>query len=158
MRCSRCVLGAVFSYGLWAGATAAAAEPILEVLRLDGSVAAFGADQLAGLPQREVITHTSVTDGPQRFSGPLMRDLMDGAGIAAENVIAIALNDYEVEIPTADFVQFDVIAATSMNGEPLTPRDKGPIWIVYPRDDYAELQDIRYDYRWVWQLIRIEAR
>jgi hypothetical protein len=45
-----------------------------------------------------------------------------------------------------------------MDGERLLPRDKGPIWIVYPRDDFPELTDIRYDYRWVWQLTRLEIR
>jgi len=110
------------------------------------------------LPQHELTTHTSVTDGPQRFGGPLMRDLLQEAGLQADNVLAVALNDYEIEIPTSDFARFDVIAATSMNGQPLTLRDKGPIWIVYPRDEHKELQDIRYDYRWVWQLARLEAR
>lgn len=27
-----------------------------------------------------------------------------------------------------------------------------------PRDDHAELQDLRYDYRWVWQLDHLEIR
>ena len=144
-----CVFGAPLS---------ASAEVILAIQRADGSRAEIDAAQIAALPQHEVITHTSVTDGPQSFAGPLMRDLLADAGLQSEAVLAVALNDYEIEIPTADFDRFDVIAAVSMNGEPLTPRDKGPIWIVYPRDDHAELQDIRYDYRWVWQLTRLEAR
>lgn len=138
--------------------TVTLAEPILSVQRADGSVVEFEAEQIVALPQREVITHTTVTDGPQSFSGPLMRDVLGAAVLQADAVLAVALNDYEIEIPTADFDRFDVIAAVSMNGEPLTPRDKGPIWIVYPRDDHPELQDIRYDYRWVWQLARLEAQ
>jgi hypothetical protein len=37
----------------------------------------------------------------------------------------------------------------------MTMRDKGPLWIVYPRDDYSVLHDARYDSRWVWQLNKL---
>jgi hypothetical protein len=104
------------------------------------------------------LTSTSVTEGVNRFEGVLMRDLLDKVEARGETVVATALNDYVVEIPMDDFHDYDVIAALAMDGERLLPRDKGPIWIVYPRDDFEELQDIRYDYRWVWQLIRIEIR
>jgi hypothetical protein len=38
-----------------------------------------------------------------------------------------------------------------MNGQELA-RDRAPIWIVYPRDDFPELQDEKVNTRWVWQL------
>ena len=38
------------------------------------------------------------------------------------------------------------------------PDDKGPFWIVYPRDQHEVLQDIRYDYRWVWQLDSLQVK
>lgn len=118
----------------------------------------FDRDQLDALPRHTLDTHTSVTDGVNHFEGPLMRDVLAAAQVTGTEILATALNDYEVSIPLSDFEQFDVIAATEMDGKALTPRDKGPIWIVYPRDDHAELQDIRFDYRWVWQLSRIEIR
>jgi hypothetical protein len=34
----------------------------------------------------------------------------------------------------------------------------GPIWIVYPRDDFPELQLETVNARWVWQLTEIEVR
>ena len=40
----------------------------------------------------------------------------------------------------------------------LTTRDKGPVWIVFPRDDYPLLDDPRVDLLWVWQLDAIEVR
>lgn len=108
-------------------------------------------------PQVEIVTTTSVTDGPNTFEGFLIRDLFDAYEAEGEVVIARALNDYQVEIPFSDFERFDVIGALTMDGEALSPRDKGPIWIVYPRDDHRELQDIRYDTRWVWQLISLHV-
>ncbi|WP_211607221.1 molybdopterin-dependent oxidoreductase [Halomonas daqiaonensis] len=113
-------------------------------------------DLLETLPRHELTTSTSVTDGVIHFEGFLVRDLLEWLDANGETAVAIALNDYIVEIPLQDFYDYDVILATHMDDQRLTRRDKGPLWIVYPRDDHAELQDIRYDYRWVWQLHRLE--
>ena len=122
-----------------------------------GSETGFDRKAMVALPVLGLDTHTSVTDGVHHFEGPLMRDVLKAAGFTGNAVLAVALNDYEVVIPVSDFEEFDVIAELEMDGEVLTPRDRGPIWIVYPRDDNRELQDIRYDYRRVWQLTRIQA-
>ena len=113
---------------------------------------------LEALPQHQLTTATTVTDGTPAFEGFLMRDLLHRVGAEGEEVIAIALNDYRVAIPLSDFHEYDVIGALSMDGETLSPRDKGPIWIVYPRDDHQALQDIRYDTRWVWQLSSLHVQ
>lgn len=136
------------------------------LLRIEGSIAHtnvgdeahFDRQMLAALPPRKLATSTVVTDGINRFEGFLMRDLLARVGAEGDTIVATALNDYMVEIPREDFREFDVVVATHMDGEALTPRDKGPLWIVYPRDDHDELQDIRYDYRWVWQLEHLEIQ
>ena len=87
-----------------------------------------------------------------------MRDILARAGAKGETVRATALNDYVMEIPVEDFHRFDVLAALYMDGVELSPRDKGPVWIVYPRDAYPELADIRYDVRWVWQLVTLHVQ
>jgi hypothetical protein len=113
---------------------------------------------IQALPAHRLETSTVVTDGVQSFDGVLMRDLLAAAGAQGGSVTARALNDYAIEIPMSDFHDYDVVLALRMGGEDLTARDKGPLWIVYPRDDHAALQDIRYDYRWVWQLIHVEVQ
>lgn len=113
---------------------------------------------LKQLPEHVLHTSTSVTEGRHVFKGVLLRDLLERLGATGSVVIATALNDYTSEIPVSDFHTYDVMAALTMDGKALTPRDKGPLWIVYPRDDHEELQDIRYDYRWVWQLKHLEVR
>lgn len=124
----------------------------------DGDTAAFDRAALKALPQHTLKTTTVVTDGVKTFRGFLMQDLLDEVGAHGETATAHALNDYVVDIPLDDFSRFDVLVAVRMDGKRLTARDKGPLWIVYPRDQYAELQDIRYDYRWVWQLDRLTIR
>ncbi len=124
---------------------------------VDGA-AKFDMAMLRALPAAHLDTSTSVTDGVHRFDGFLMRDLLDRIGARGSTITASALNDYAVDIDMEEFYHFDVIAAYEMDGRTLLPSDKGPLWIVYPRDQHDELQDIRYDYRWVWQMNRIDVR
>lgn len=123
----------------------------------DGA-ALFDMDMLQALPPAWLETTTAVTDGVRRFEGFLMRDLLDLVAATGTTVTASALNDYVIEFAADEFDRFDVLVAYRMDGEPLLPSDKGPLWIVYPRDQHAELQDIRYDYRWVWQLKRLDIK
>ncbi|PVA05578.1 molybdopterin-dependent oxidoreductase [Thalassorhabdomicrobium marinisediminis] len=142
------------------GASGAVAQEVLLTLTgavADGEVKLTRAD-LDALEWHEIATSTSVTDGQPVFRGVLMRDILDRAQASGDTVTARALNDYVIEIPMDDFHEFDVIAALYMDGIALTPRDKGPVWIVYPRDDHSVLADIRYDMRWVWQLSALHVQ
>lgn len=118
----------------------------------------FDMEMLKVLPVAELETSTAVTDGVRRFEGFLMRDLLAYVGAQGTTVTAKALNDYTIKIAIAEFDRFDVLVAYEMDGEPLLPSDKGPLWLVYPRDQHVELQDIRFDYRWVWQLRWLDIR
>jgi hypothetical protein len=123
----------------------------------EATKALFDWPMLRALPKHSLQTDTSVTSGEQQFTGFLLKDLLQKVGATGKQVTAIALNDYQVTIPIEDFEHFKVIAAYEMNTIPLTPSDKGPLWIVYPRSQHSELRDIRYDYRWVWQLIELRV-
>lgn len=118
----------------------------------------FDMEMLKALPVTRLETSTAVTDGVRRFEGFLMRDLLAHIGAVGTIVTARALNDYAIEIAIEEFDRFDILVAYEMDGMPLLPSDKGPLWMVYPRDQHAELQDIRFDYRWVWQLRWLDIR
>ncbi len=129
---------------------------ILNANREDAAL--FDMDMLKALPAVQLETTTAVTDGVRRFEGFLMRDLLRQVQATGSTITASALNDYVIEFSADEFDRYDVLVAYEMDGEPLLPSDKGPLWIVYPRDQHLELQDIRYDYRWVWQLRRLDIK
>lgn len=137
-------------------ATPLSADAEGPVLRITGALTpepvTLALSDLRAMPVTTINTGTVVTDGVHRFTGVLMRDLLAHVGAEGDTVTATALNDYVVDIPMRDFEAFDVIVAYAMDGAALDRADKGPLWIVYPRDSHPELQDIRFDYRWVWQL------
>jgi hypothetical protein len=39
-----------------------------------------------------------------------------------------------------------------MNGAPMSVRDKGPLWIVYPMDDHDGLKTPETEAKMIWQL------
>jgi len=121
------------------------------VTNTDGG-AAFDRQMLYDLGLTEVETSTPWTDGVPSFTGVLARTVLERVAAEGATVKASALNDYTVSIPMEDFQNHDVLLATEMNGQEMQVSDKGPIWIVYPRDDVPELQDRRLHDRWVWQL------
>ncbi len=150
---------------LLAGSLALAADPLPEpqgpvILVVTGNIsvknsdkgAEFDRDMLYALGPTEIRTTTTWTDGVQVFEGVLARKVFERVGAQGTTVMATALNDYTAPIPMEDFQNYDVLLAMKMNGEEMKVSDKGPIWIVYPRDDQPVLQDTLYNERWVWQL------
>ncbi len=144
---------------------AARGKVVLSVTGLiDRSNTAQGVDfdmaMLESLPQHGFTTATPWFKAPRRFSGPLLRELLAtvGAGAAARMLYAVALNNYKVEIPIDDASRYAVLLATRLDGEPMSVRDKGPLFIVYPFDDSSELRSERYYSRSAWQLRRLEVR
>lgn len=135
----------------------------LRILSADGRETVLTEDRLLALPRSRITTSTVWTEGPHLFEGVSLGKILEAAGIDPGDhpdsvVTAIALNDYEVEFPLADVTRYDVLIAAYMDGERLHVSDKGPYWVVYPRDDFQELRDSRFDHRWAWQLKELRIR
>ena len=133
------------------------------VLTVSGRLAApaahdFTLSSLEALGVQTVRTATPWTEGVQDFTGVRMRDLLAAVGAQGSTLALTALNDYTVEIPIADARAYDVIVAYRRNGEAMAVRDKGPLWIIYPLDQHAELRDPEHQARMIWQLRRIDVR
>lgn len=115
--------------------------------------------ELLALPQITVRTRTEFTDGVIEFIGPLARDALASIEIGtATSVHLVAENDYAIDVPLSDFINYNVILALKADGKRLSLRDKGPIWLMYPLDDHAELQDPSYNIRLIWQLTKMQLR
>lgn len=116
------------------------------------SRADFDMAMLDALPQHSFVTATPWFKTPRKFSGPLLRDVVAAAGAKGSTFSAVALNDYKVEIPADDAQRFKVLMATRLDDKPMPVREKGPLFIIYPYDDSADLRSERYYSRSAWQL------
>lgn len=130
---------------------------LIEKTNGDGA-ALLDEDMLSSLPEHRIETRTPWTNGIARFDGVRLRDVLAAVGANGNSLFAEAINGYRIEFPISDADEFGVLLAMRMDGKPLSRRDKGPLWIVYPRDSIAEIRDERYDSRWVWQLHKLEVR
>jgi hypothetical protein len=119
-------------------------------------VALFDVEMLEALGKASLTTRWEMSEVPQLFEGTPLRALLERIGAQGTSLRASALNDYAAVIPMED-LKFEPILATKVDGRILTIRDKGPLWIAYPRDKYRVLQDARYDSRWVWQLNKLHV-
>ncbi len=120
--------------------------------------ARFDHKMLEAIGFSELQTSTPWTEGIPIFKGILIRKLLDYVGAQGESVLAVALNDYKVEIPISDFRDYPVILASTMDGVRLKVRDKGPLWIIYPVDQYQELKVVEVQSRWVWQVKELRVQ
>lgn len=147
----------------FADALAKPAGPV--ILEVTGAIANTNGDgkadfdmaMLDALTQRTTATHSPWYDGSKTFAGPLGSALLAAVGASGKTLKVTALNDYVSEIPASDFVSYPVILATSLDGEPMSVREKGPIFIIYPFDEQPALDNETYYGRSAWQVKSIEV-
>lgn len=124
------------------------------VQNVDGA-AKFDLEMLQALGETSFTTDTPWTEEPQTFTGVSLKALVDALQIKNGSLAATAINDYAVEIPLSDAVDGGPIVAYFRNGNSMSVRDKGPLWVVYPYDLKEEYQAEVIFSRSIWQLDRI---
>lgn len=125
----------------------------------DGSASVrFDRAGLESLGTTSFTTKTLWHPGPVEFTGVPMARLMAAVGSFGDTAVATALNDYVTEIPVGDFSTYNVLLALKSDGEYMSRRDKGPLFIVYPYDSNPDLQHQRFYNRSAWQLVSLAIR
>lgn len=138
-------------------------EPILTIIGPQlahpnvGQSAQFDLEMLDKLAGRQGTMETPWTKGEVQFTGPLLRSVLEAAGAKGNTLTIKALNDYAAKIPMEDATTLDTILATRMDGQLMSVRDKGPLFLIYPFDLDSGLYNEKYFARSVWQIKEIEV-
>lgn len=159
---------AALALALMAGAAQANEVPVPDgdvILTVTGAINTtnvddslqFDRESFAALGLETVETTTIWTDGPQVFEGVPLVTLAGLLGVEQGIFRATAVNDYTIEIPVTDAVEGGPIIAIMLNGEEMSLRDKGPLWVIYPYDTSADYRSEAVYSRSIWQLDRIEV-
>ncbi len=163
MRVLRALFGLILmTSAAWAGDFAPPKGDVL--LTVKGDIAATNVDgtleldaaQLAALPQTEFTTSTTWTAGKPQFKGVLLKDLIAAAGAKGGTITLKAINDYTITMPLADVGAEAPLLAYLMDGQPMSLRDKGPVWMVYPYDSSDKFRTEEIFSRSIWQLTEID--
>ena len=160
----RLILASMATAGISCIAAAADPKPLLTIGGRIGRVNNYTAGtfdfterELLELPQKSITTGTSWTP-VSVFVGPTLLDVMAAAGVTAGTLNVKALDDYAAPIPWEDLVRYGVILAHSQDGKRLSPKRWGPLWTIYPRDQYTDaLKGPTAESRFIWQVNRIEV-
>lgn len=107
------------------------------------------------LADSEFETSTTWTDGIHRFRGLSLSTLTDLLALSDGTFLATAINDYAVEIPVSDARPGGPIIAYQIDGNVMSVREKGPLWIVYPYDSSPDYRTAVIHARSIWQLDRL---
>jgi hypothetical protein len=135
------------------------------ILRVTGDIqnknakgeADFDQAMLESIAGRHAVMQTPWTDGMTTFDGPLLRNILDQVGAKGKKLKIKAINDYSAEVPMEDARDYDTMLALKMNGQPMSVRDKGPLFMIYPFDTNPGLYNEKYFSRSVWQITEIEV-
>ncbi len=123
-----------------------------------GNTAVFDRAMLEAVGTVSFETETPWYSEPVKFEGVPLAKLMQHLGAKGEHIVVTALNDYSSDIPFTDIMKYNVILATKQNGQYMSVRDKGPLFIVYPFDSDPELKHQTYYGRSVWQVSKIAVK
>lgn len=117
----------------------------------------FDLPMLEKYPQTSFVTNTPWTEEPTKWTGVRLNDLFSSFGVETVAFKATAIDDYIVEFKDVDVERYPVIIAYKKNDEYMSRRDLGPLWIMFPFDDYKELNTQANWTVSVWQLIQIDV-
>jgi hypothetical protein len=125
---------------------------------LDGQQVTFDLEQLKQLPSDTFTLHTRWADREHEFHGPLLSAVLDQVGAYGSTLHMTALNDYSITIDRIHIDKYQPILAWKNDGQPMSVREKGPLWLLFPHDQYPELNEEFYTSKMIWQLSNIEIR
>ncbi|WP_233868134.1 molybdopterin-dependent oxidoreductase [Paraburkholderia adhaesiva] len=112
----------------------------------------FTEAQLLKLPVHAISTSTAWTPR-STFTGPLLSDVLKAVGAYGHEIEIHTLDDYVCDVPVADAEHYGVVLAYAMNGQRLKVSDYGPLFLIYPRDQYPqELDGAAGDAKFAWQI------
>lgn len=138
------------------------------VLRVTGKIgqtnaadaAEFDLAMLESIGQVQYDVHDPFAKVDRVFTGPLLAQLLSVVGAASDATTLefIALNDYKVEMDIKEASKWPVLYALQADGQYIPLDDGGPAKIVFPFDDYEELDQPTYGKFWVWSMAEIVVK
>lgn len=147
---------------LAASLSAPTGKPILYIggkisVRNVGDEAVFDIAMLDALGTKSFKTATPWTDGVATWEGVPLSTLMNAVGASGTTIRTTALNDYVVDVPMAGLAEDGAILAMRRDGELMPVSNKGPLFILYPFDDHANLRQQSFYMRCAWQIARLDV-
>lgn len=157
----KCLCSLLMSFSCVFGAAQAQADdhPVLDVSTTVNGIEVHNAYTMTDLREftpTRFVTTTIWTEGEVEFEGVAVDLLLDRLNITHGTLELIAANDYFVQVSVDDLRGTEALLAYSQNDAPMSTRDKGPLWLVFPYDSDVSFQSETFYSRSIWQLRKIK--
>ena len=114
-------------------------------------------EDLENLPQTEYAVVDPYFKKRVVYKGVLLKDLVAAYTKPDTQKIRLrAIDEYRAEFVKGEWIRFDIMLATRMNGKHMGIRENGPARIVLPYDTAKGIDKTLYKPKWIWQVNRIE--
>lgn len=91
------------------------------------------------------------------FEGITLKDLMDKANAKdCKTINVIAKDKMTVSIKAEDAVKYPIMVANIQDGGNIPSGEGGSVKLVYPYDEYPEIQDLYKPDKWCWFVVKVE--
>ena len=110
---------------------------------------------LESFEKTTIETNNPWVEKPTVFEGVRISDLLEFVGAETATFKANAIDGYTADLEKIDFERYPIIVAYKSGGEYMSVRNLGPLWIIYPFDDFPELVNEYASATSVWQLIEM---
>lgn len=114
--------------------------------------AEFDLEMLESLEATTITTETPWTEAETSFTGVRLSVLLKIVGARSSSFRAIAFDDYWYDVVDVDFDEYPVIVAYKRDSDYMSTRNLGPLWIMFPFDDYRTLLTETNKASCVWHL------
>lgn len=133
-------------------------QDILKIIHKDGRIETYTREDLEKIEQISFRSSSPWMEGVHDFTGIPLLSLVQLIDPFAVRLEMTARDDYQVTFSTEDLTETWPILALTIDGNPISPRTKGPYWVVYPFDDNPDLQreDIYALSIWQVQFLKFE--
>ena len=123
-----------------------------------GQTAVFDRQQLSALGLHTLKTSNPFIKGVHTFEGVYLSDVLKTVGAMGKTITALAIDGYSSDFPVSDVLKYKPLIAMKRDGKVMRVRTKGPLWIVYPIDQFENLKSERFSGRSIWQLITLTVK
>lgn len=91
------------------------------------------------------------------FAGIKLSDLMTKAGAEdCTTIKVIAKDKMTVEINAADALNYPIYIANNQNGEKIPTGEGGPVKMIFPYNQYPDLEELYKPSQWSWFVVTVE--
>lgn len=113
-------------------------------------------DDFKSMATKQKITDPNLKK-THEFEGITLKDLMNKANANdCTSIKTIAKDKMTITVKAADAVKYPIMIANVQDGGTIPSGEGGPVKLVYPYDQYPEIQSLYKADKWNWYVVKIE--